>query len=237
MKSVVSTLLLLFIFTFNSYAETLTFGVVPQQSAKKLAQSWSPMLAYLSAKSGVQLEFATAKDIPTFEKRLANGEYDIAYMNPYHFVVFSESAGYQALAKQLNKSIYGIIVVPKDSDIQSLSDLKDKTLAFPAPAAFAATIIPQASLQDAGIDISSQYVSSHDSVYLNVQRGIFPAGGGVVRTLNATRPEVKEQLRVLWKSPGFTSHAIATNANVSNSTRAALLEAMLNANADPVAES
>lgn len=236
MKSVLGTLLMLFIISLNAHAETLTFGIVPQQSAKKLAQTWSPMLAYLGENSGLELEFATAKDIPTFEKRLANGEYDIAYMNPYHFIVFNESAAYKALAKQLDKNIYGVIVVAKDSDINTISDLKGKTLAFPAPAAFAATIIPQTSLQNLALDISSQYVSSHDSVYLNVQRGIFQAGGGVMRTLNATRPAVRESLRILWKSPGYTSHAIATNANVRDRDRAALLKAMLNANDDPVAK-
>ena len=49
-------------------------------------------------------------------------------------------------------------------------------LAFPAPAAFAATIIPQATLHQQGIAFTSQYVSSHDSVYLSVAKGLCKAG-------------------------------------------------------------
>ena len=71
----------------------LRFGVVPQQSATKLAKQWVPLLNYLSEKTGHTIHFATAKDIPTFEQRCANGEYDLAYMNPYHYVVFHESPG------------------------------------------------------------------------------------------------------------------------------------------------
>ncbi len=236
MKSRVITMFLLVILTLPSAAETLVFGVVPQQSAKKLAESWAPMLAYLSANSEIQIVFATAKDIPTFEKRLANSEYDIAYMNPYHFVVFSEHNGYQALARQKNKSIQGIIVVPKKSKIQSLADLDGKTLAFPAPAAFAATIIPQSTLKSSGIMINTQYVSSHDSVYLTVSREIFPAGGGVMRTLNATQDEARNNLRILWKSPKYTPHAIASAKSVSEASRNKLLHAMLQANDDIAAE-
>lgn len=61
-----------------------SFGVVPQQSATKLAQSWIPLLQELQQLTGVLLRFSTAPDIPTFEKRLAQGQYDFAYMNPYH---------------------------------------------------------------------------------------------------------------------------------------------------------
>ncbi|MFC3120714.1 phosphate/phosphite/phosphonate ABC transporter substrate-binding protein [Agaribacter flavus] len=232
MKSRNVVLLGLMFFTCFSSAETLVFGVVPQQSAKKLAESWAPMMAHLSEKTGKQIVFATAKDIPTFESRLAKSEYDIAYMNPYHFVVFSERSGYRALARQKNKRIRGIIVVPKASNIQSLADLQGATLAFPAPAAFAATIIPQSTLAAMGIAVKAQYVSSHDSVYLNVSRNIFPAGGGVLRTFNATRADARENLRILWKSPGYTPHAIATAATVDEQTRAALLYAMLNLNDD-----
>ncbi|MEI8650522.1 PhnD/SsuA/transferrin family substrate-binding protein [Paraglaciecola sp. Hal342] len=108
---------------------------------EKLAKLWTPLLTEISKKSGVKLIFTTAPNIPMFEQRLAKGEYDFAYMNPYHFVVYNKSAGYQALAKQKNKRIQGIIVVKKNSGITELGQLKDLTLAFPAPAAFAAYLI------------------------------------------------------------------------------------------------
>ena len=43
----------------------LAFGIVPQQSAGKLAGLWTPILAYLSRKTGYAIHFKTAKDIPT----------------------------------------------------------------------------------------------------------------------------------------------------------------------------
>ena len=70
---------------------TFSFGVVPQQAASELAETWSPVLTWLSKQAGMQLRFSTAPDIPNFEQRLAKEEYDFAYMNPYHFVVFNEA--------------------------------------------------------------------------------------------------------------------------------------------------
>ncbi|MEO0444096.1 MAG: PhnD/SsuA/transferrin family substrate-binding protein, partial [Pseudomonadota bacterium] len=63
-----------------SVPTSYSFGIVPQQSAKKLAQAWTPVLQYLSTKTGIKLQFKTAKNIPEFEKRLADGDYDFSYM-------------------------------------------------------------------------------------------------------------------------------------------------------------
>ncbi|BCE01544.1 phosphate/phosphite/phosphonate ABC transporter substrate-binding protein [Marinicellulosiphila megalodicopiae] len=222
-----------FIFTFHynvSFADTYTFGIVPQQSATKLAQLWSPLLSILSEQTGDTFLFSTAKDIPTFEKRLANSEYDFAYMNPYHFTVFNENPGYQALLKQKNKGIQGIIVVSKDSelnDIEQLKQFEHINIAFPSPAAFAASIILQAKLKQIGVNYQPVYVSSHDSVYLNIAQHHFIAGGGIVRTLKNTRSETFQQLKILWSSPKYTPHAFAAHPNVPQSTMLLFQQIML----------
>ena len=72
--------------------------------------------------AGVELKFATARDIPTFEKRLAAGEYDVAYMNPYHFTLVNQTPGYTAIAHAKDKKITGILVTKADwkGDLQDL---------------------------------------------------------------------------------------------------------------------
>ncbi|MCV6590712.1 MAG: phosphate/phosphite/phosphonate ABC transporter substrate-binding protein [Marinobacterium sp.] len=223
----------LFTLTSPVLAETLTFGVVPQQSAKKLAKKWTPILRYLSAKTGDELRFSTAKNIPTFEKRLAAGQYDFAYMNPYHYTVFHQDPGYEAFARQKNKRIKGIVVVRKDSPLTELTELAGQALAFPSPAAFAASVLPRARLTNDGIPFKASYVSSHDSVYLNVARGYFPAGGGVMRTFNNTDPAVREQLKILWTTHTYTPHAFAAHPSVSPAAVERLRVAMIAMNDDP----
>jgi len=220
------------LFSGNVSAEEVSLGVVPQQSASKLARLWTPVAEYLSEKTGHNVRFVTAKDIPTFEKRLAAGDYDIAYMNPYHYTVFSQTPGYQAFARQKNKRIKGIVVVQKDSPLKNLVELKGKSLAFPSPAAFAASVLPRSHLHTEGISFTPSYVSSHDSVYLAVARGFFPAGGGVMRTFNNTDPAIRSQLKVLWTTEPYTPHALAAHHRLPSSVVEDILAAMLSMNSD-----
>jgi len=43
----------------DSEKNFITFGVVPQQSASKLAKVWGPILGYLSEQTGKQFRFST----------------------------------------------------------------------------------------------------------------------------------------------------------------------------------
>lgn len=204
-----------------------TFGVVPQQAASELARVWVPVLKYLSKQTGYQLSFRTAPNIPEFERRVAAGEYALAYMNPYHYTVFSKSPGYRAFARQKDKRIRGLLVVAADSGMQDLEGLEGSTIAFPAPAAFAASLLPRAHLRQTGVEFKPVYVSSHDSVYRAVAMGLYPAGGGIERTLGNIDPAVRDRLRVLWRTPAFTPHAIAAHpdvpADVVDKLRAAMV--------------
>jgi len=205
----------------------LTFSVVPQQTASKLARLWVPIIDYLARSAGSELKFRTAPDIPEFERRLAAGEYDFAYMNPYHYTVFSREPGYRAFAKAKGQLLKGILVVRKDSPIQDPHELSGATLAFPSPAAFAASVLTRAYLTQGGIEFTPKFVSSHDSVYLAVAKGLYPGGGGVVRTFESLGPDVKDQLRILWTTKGYTPHAFAAHPRVPEATVVRVAETMV----------
>lgn len=211
---------------------SFSFGVVPQQSASALARAWIPLFDVLAERAGAGLRFATAPDIPTFEKRLAAGAYDFAYMNPYHYTVFSQKPGYRAFAHEKGNRLRGLVVVRRDAPLHQLSDLAGREVAFPAPASFAATVLVRAELQRLGIDVIPRFVGSHESVYLNVERGRHAAGGGIPRTLQAMDPSVRDQLRVLHATRAYTPHALAAHPRVPAADVAALAAAMLGADAD-----
>jgi phosphonate transport system substrate-binding protein len=233
MKNII-LILLLMSFSLNANAQqSLSFGIVPQQSASKLARLWGPIFEYLEKETGVKIHFETAANIPIFEKRLAEGKYDLSYMNPYHYVVFSKNPGYKAFSKARDKRIKGIFVVRKDSVIKELKDLNHSTLAFPAPAAFAASILTRSALTQNGVTFTPKYVSSHDSVYRTVAKGIYPAGGGVIRTFKNVAPGIQEQLKVLWTSKGYTPHAIASHPRVTTSTVEKIQKALIGMENDP----
>ena len=98
-------------------AQEYTFGVVPQYEPQKLNAIWQPLLKQVSKQTGVTIKLITVESIPVFEKAFANGEYDFAYMNPWHSVVAYEKQGYLPLIKDAGRKLQGILLVNKDSDI------------------------------------------------------------------------------------------------------------------------
>lgn len=194
----------------------LTFGIVPQQSASRLAKMWGPLMEELGAEIGVTFRFQTTKDIPTFEACLAKGAYDIAYMNPMHYAIFSQEARYKAIARQSQKRLKGVIVARVGSDIDEIPDLGGAQVAFPSPGAFGASILTRSTLTENDIEFEPNYVKSHDSVYRAVAAGLFPAGGGVLRTFNSLDPSIRENLRIIFETESFTPHAIAAHPRISD---------------------
>lgn len=233
------TLVLLLMLAFHgsaradTTARVLTVGIVPQQSATKLARTWGPVLRYLGEKTGYYLAFKTAPDIPVFEQRIASRRYDISYMNPYHYVEYSQNPGYTAFAKQSGKKIIGIMVTRRDAPYKDLRSLAGQPLAFPAPAAFAASILPRAALTREGVGFSAHYVKSHDSVYRAVAKGLYAAGGGIERTLNTIDPAIRKQLRILWRSKAYTPHAFAARPGLDPAIVHKLQQAMVAMKDDP----
>lgn len=67
-------------------------------------------------------------------------------------------------ARDNGHSLVGIIVVKKDSPVQSASELDGKTVAFPSPNALGATLLPRAEFdRKFNIKVNELYVKSHSS--------------------------------------------------------------------------
>lgn len=204
----------------------IVFGVVPQQSPSTVLKNWSAFATKMSELTQLKWVIKTAPSISEFERRCLEGRYDVAYMNPYHYTVFAKKPGYRAFARQAQKRIKGILVVQKEDPAKSIDDLRGYAAAFPSPAAFAASLLTQATLKQKKIPISVNFSNSHDSVYKNVATGIQQVGGGVMRTWRSTKAEFRDKLRILWTSPTYTPHAFAYHPRLSDSLRQRLSSAV-----------
>jgi len=193
---------------------TLSFGIVPQERPTRTVDLWTELIKEIERRSGYHIQLKTSQDISTFEHRLETGEFDLVYMNPYEYTVYHRTPGYQVFARE-EKKLQPLIIVRRDSSIQKLSDLNGKTMAF-VPSAFAATILPLAYLHQQGISVIPKFVDSHESVYLSIINGTYPAGGGIHRSFERMVPELRASLRVLWAIPPVTPHAIAAHPRVSH---------------------
>jgi phosphonate transport system substrate-binding protein len=197
--------------TVRAKTVNYSFDIVPQQSTKKLALLWRPILKQISDETSLKVNFKTAPNIPTFEKLLAAGEYEFAYTNHYIFTFFHQTNDYPVLAKIRNKLVKGILAVRKDSAIKQIVDLDASTQAFPAPAAFDTSILNQSKLNVSSIKFKPKYVSAHNWFYRTVAKGLYPAGGNVIRTFSNVTSEICDQLRELLTSRSYTINSISVH--------------------------
>jgi phosphonate transport system substrate-binding protein len=190
-------------------------AVVPQFTAVEISKNWQPVLDKITELSGVKLELYTYPKIPIFEQSFKSGEADFAYMNPYHVVMANDAQGYIPLVRD-KALLNGILVVKKDSGIQSLAQLEGKKIAFPAPNAFGASLWMRAQLtQTHAIHFEESYVGSHQTVYRQVVTGDVQAGGGIQSTLDKESDSLKDELSILYRTPDVPSHPIVYHPRVS----------------------
>lgn len=212
----------------NSESKTYSFGVVPQFSSGRISKTWEPILALLEKETGLQFELNGSLDIPAFERSFTKGMFDFAYMNPYHAIVAHDAEGYKPIIRDVGRSLYGIIVVKKDSEFDDVTDLDGKKVAFPAPNALGAALIPRAEFhRKYKIDVDEMYVSSHSSVYLNVALGLAAAGGGVQKTFSQQPEQITSQLKVISKTQEVPPHPITAHKRVPDEVRAAVTKALI----------
>ena len=204
-----------------------TFDVVPQLTAAKIYTTWSPLLQRVGQDAKLCFELRVSATIPEFEQKLLKGEPEFVFLNPYHAVLAHQKKKYQPLLADSEDLLTGILVVRADSPIQHLEELKGKSITFPAPNAFAASLLIRAELAKKKIEITPVFVKTHSNVYRSVIGKDVIAGGGVNNTLDNEAPEVRQQLRVLYETSAYTPHPVATHPSVSTAVRERFLKAML----------
>lgn len=208
------------------------FGVVPQLSPIVTAERWQPLLNQISRQAGSVLRFATATSITKFEERVLHGEYDYVYLSSLLFQQTLKSQSYRALVRD-EKPLRGIIVVRHDGP-KSLDELIGKTLAFPSPRAFGATLLTRADLKRLDIRHDVSYLGTHESVYQGVVQGRHIAGGGVQRSFDLLPEAQRRDLRVLHITAPVPSHLIAVHARVPSQETERVRQTLLHLHEAPI---
>lgn len=220
--------------TVSSAQNSYTVGVVPQFATQIISSTWEPILAELSARTGESFTLVIETDITQFEVAFERGDYDIAYMNPWHAVIANETQGYLPIVKDGANPLKGILVVKADSEISEVSQLENAEIAFPSPNALSASLLMRTELATLhGLTVTPLYVRTHPSVYLNVALGKSLAGGGVLRTLLAQPQSLQDQVKIIYETREVSPHPIVVHPSLNEDARQKLTTALLDIAADP----
>ena len=158
--------------SFLTQAANYTLAVVPQASPAETYRRWAPFAEQLQRVTGQHLQLRVYRSFDEFETDLVNGLADFAYMNPYHFLMAHRVQGYLPLVRDGSRLLSGQLLVRRDSPLKSVKELNGKTIAFPDPNAFAASLYMRALLREkANIRFTASYLGTHANVYRHVVLG------------------------------------------------------------------
>lgn len=208
----------------------LRFGVLPLQSPVALARLFIPLCAHLAKALHRPIVFATAPDFQRFMARAKKGRYDVLFLNPY---LYRQLHGYRAVARIKGVPFIGLLITRQGRHIGPLTprSLAGRSIAFPDPDAFAATLMVKEYLRARGVIVDTEmrpvYLRSQDSVILAVARGLVDLGGTWPWSLDQEPPAIRAQVRIVARTAPGPEMPIAVRDTMAPATVKALQNALI----------
>ncbi|MBE9198606.1 MULTISPECIES: phosphate/phosphite/phosphonate ABC transporter substrate-binding protein [unclassified Nodularia (in: cyanobacteria)] len=133
-------------------SEKLKFAVADATGIEDLQRNYGAFRSTLEAVLGIAIEFFPVENRTAAAPALQSGQVDIVLAGPSEYVVLSSRAKAIPLLAIQRLNYYPIIVVRADSKIQSLAQLKGKTIAMRTTGSTSGHLAPIKMLIDAGLD-------------------------------------------------------------------------------------
>lgn len=213
-------------------AEPLVFVVHPFDTPSRLYQRFRPLCDYLQEAVGQPVNLRVASTYEEQVQHIAEGKADLTYIGPTPYVRARDHyAPVLLLAAEAEggRAFYqSVIVVRRDSSVRSLTDIRNRTMAFGADKSFSSFYIPRLMLQNAGVRLTDlknyAYLGRHERVALAVLHRDFDAGG---LRLEIAQKYLDRGLRIVTTSDPLPPHAIVARPGLPEPIAEAVRKALL----------
>lgn len=187
-------------FSSHSHAERLTYsvGVLNQQSVVATAELWNPILHYLGKKTGATFNLAISNTVQETDARMAQGEFDLNFTN--HIFYMPNQHEYRPVVQWGGEVLRGTLVSLKPETIHTLDG---KTIAFPSPDAFAATVIPWTKLRQEKIRFKPLFTGSQEACMAAVAKGLADVASVTPRFAMPYANAHHMKLHIIYESEDF----------------------------------
>lgn len=137
----------------NDEENTLTVAYAPNESTEQSVDARNGLAEDLKAELGMEVEEIQATDYNAIIEALRTGKADLAYMGPFAIALGNERAGVEPIAMKADfgdksQAIYHSLLVTNSAneDINSITDIKGRTIAFVDPDSTSGNLIPTAEI-------------------------------------------------------------------------------------------
>lgn len=209
----------------------LELGVAPFLPARTLVQNYQPMRAYLEQHLKQPVLFVMAPDYKTFYERTQRREYPVIItVANAAYLAYAES-GYVPMLRPVIDT-RPVLVVPKNSNLTRMQNLRGKTVALPDPLAIIAMQGVQ-MLQETGLDpgnnITLRHLPNHSTAVNHVIAGETAAAIVSDRALLQMPAATQEGVRVIqaWEKGAAPGVVYLANPALPPQRVAQLTQAIL----------
>jgi len=236
MHSFIKTGLVLLAFVLpagaSAAAHSYNFSPVNQYNLKVSASFWNPIVRYVSAKSGVQLNLKLGRTSADTTSYVLAREVDFAFTN-HLFSPDREKMGWTVFGRRDAPPVQAQIVVPADSPVQDLAGLAGGTVVFPGPEALIAYKAPYAELLRRRIVVNPVFAGNMDAAFTQLFAGRARASGANSQLVQNFGARENKAFRVLWSSAPFNDLALMASPRVPAADLRAVAQAFLGMRKDP----
>jgi len=207
---------------------TLRLLLVPEKNTFEQQRRYKYITDYLSRKIGMNVLVEMMPNYGEITLAFQHGDADAGFFGSFSYLLTHARAGIEPIARPVwldNSSTYrGFIFVRKDSGIETVKDMKNKSLVLVDKATTAGYIFQRFYFKYYGINNMEDYFSriafarSHDAAAWAVYTGEADIGGAknhIFNSLKEEYPDFKEQMVVLAESPEVPSNGLAVSKDLN----------------------
>lgn len=220
--------------------EPLRVGLIPNENPEEVEAHYQPLEDYLNKELGREVELSVPTTYNAVVEAMVSGELDLAYFGGLTYVQARQRADVHPLFTEVNPrtgtTMYrSVIIVPADSDVQKVEDLRGEDFAFGSVSSTSGSLYPSIMLKQGGIDYRKDlgeviYTSGHDTTAQAVANGQVAAGGLEDRILYDLQEEGvidKNKVRVIEESAPIEGYPWVVRDDLPDKDERALTEAYL----------
>ena len=227
--------------------KTLRVALLPDENANTIIKNNQALQDYLEHRLNKKIQLIVTTDYSSMIEAMRRGRIELAYFGPLSFVLAKSKADiepFAALVKKGSKTYKSVVIANTASGINTIEDIKGKTVAYGDPASTSSHLIPKSILAAHGLkvdhnDYKEVFLGAHDAVAVNVQNGNAQAGGLSYPILQALikKGTIKEdKVKILTLSDPFPQYPWTMQSNLDPKLKEQIRQAFYELNKNDYAQ-
>lgn len=223
--------------------EVLRISAIPDESPTELQRKFKPLGEYLSKETGMKVEFTPVTDYAAVVESLATKKIDMAWLGGFTYVqtkIRTNGTANPIIQRVEDEKFTSVFIVPADSPLKTLSELKGKTIAFGSPSSTSGHLMPRYFLMQAGINPDKDFKNiafsgAHDATVAFVASGKADVGAlnaSVWVKLNEAKNPNALKSKVLSTTPPYFDYNWTVRGDLDPATVKKITDAFLKLDAN-----